>query len=67
MTVYSGKGGYWKRGAHQHDMDIIFTVVTRLEVSKLKAIVKDIDTNAFMVQHSINDMQGGMMKKRFLH
>ena len=67
VTVYSGKGGYGKRGGYQHDMDIIFTVVTRLEIGRLKTIVRHLDDNAFMVQHSINDMQGGMIKKRPLH
>lgn len=67
VTVYSGKGGYGKRGAHKHDTDIIFTVVTRLELNKLKTLVKNIDADAFMVQHSISDMQGGMMKKHPLH
>jgi uncharacterized membrane-anchored protein YitT (DUF2179 family) len=67
VTIYYGKGGYGKRGSHQKEIDIIFTVVTRLEIGKLKTIVKTLDATAFMVQHSINDMQGGMIKKRPLH
>jgi uncharacterized membrane-anchored protein YitT (DUF2179 family) len=67
VTVYTGKGGHGKRGGHHHEMDIIFTVVTRLEIGRLKTIVRNLDDNAFMVLHSINDMQGGMIKKRPLH
>jgi len=67
VTVYSGKGGHGKRGTHKHETEIIFTVVTRLEVGKLKAIVRNLDADAFMVQHSISDMQGGMIKRRSLH
>lgn len=67
VTVYSGKGGHGKRGSHSHDMDIIFTVVTRLEVGKLKTIVRNLDSDAFMVQHSISDMQGGKITRRSLH
>jgi uncharacterized membrane-anchored protein YitT (DUF2179 family) len=67
VTIYSGKGGYGKRGEKLQDSEIIFTVVTRLEVGSLQTIVNSIDSEAFIIQHSINDMQGGMMKKRRLH
>jgi uncharacterized membrane-anchored protein YitT (DUF2179 family) len=67
VTIYSGKGGYGKRGEKLQDSEIIFIVVTRLEVGSLQAIINSIDPHAFIIQHSINDMQGGMMKKRRLH
>jgi uncharacterized membrane-anchored protein YitT (DUF2179 family) len=67
VTVYSGKKGYGKRGESDSENDILFTVVTRLEVGKLKTIVDAIDQNAFIIQHSINDIQGGMVKQRGLH
>lgn len=64
ITIYSGKRGFGKRGEADHEMDIIFTVITRLEVSKLKSEINQIDKNAFVVQYSINDTKGGMIKKR---
>jgi uncharacterized membrane-anchored protein YitT (DUF2179 family) len=67
VTVYSGKKGYGKRGESDAENDILFTVVTRLEVGRLKTIVDAIDQNAFIIQHSINDIQGGMVKQRGLH
>jgi uncharacterized membrane-anchored protein YitT (DUF2179 family) len=67
VTIYSGKGGYGKKGQNKKDSEIIFTVVTRLEVGRIQALVNNIDPHAFIVQHSINDMQGGMMKTRRLH
>jgi uncharacterized membrane-anchored protein YitT (DUF2179 family) len=67
VTIYSGKGGYGKKGENLKDNEIIFTVVTRLEVGALQTIINNIDPDAFIIQHSINDMQGGMMKKRRLH
>jgi len=67
VTIYSGKGGYGKRGENLKDGEIIFTVVTRLEVGKLQTLIKNIDPEAFILQHSINDMQGGMIKQRRLH
>ena len=67
VTIYSGKGGYGKKGENLKESEIIFTVVTRLEVGKLQTLVNNIDPEAFIIQHSINDMQGGMIKKRRLH
>ena len=67
VTVYRGKGGFGKRGENPNETDIIFTVVTRLEVGSLQGLVNTIDPSAFMIQHSINDMQGGMIKRRGLH
>ncbi len=67
VTILKGRGGYGKRGESTQDMDVLYCVVTRLEVSKLKTIVGRIDESAFMVMHSINDTKGGMIKKRPLH
>ncbi len=63
LTIYTGKKGYGKRG-ERLDTEIIFTVVTRLEISRLKQGVEKIDPNAFIVMQSVNDTVGGMVKKR---
>ena len=67
VTIFSGKKGYGKRGEVDHDIDIVYTVITRLEISKLKSDIDNIDENAFVVFQSINDTKGGMVKKRPLH
>jgi len=67
VTIYSGKGGYGKQGENIRDNEIIFTVVTRLEVGKLHTVINSIDPQAFIIQHSINDIKGGMIKERGLH
>lgn len=65
ITVYTGKGGYGKRGyTSNSNMNIIFTVITRLEITKLQTELDLIDPNAFVVMHSIKDTKGGMIKKR---
>jgi uncharacterized membrane-anchored protein YitT (DUF2179 family) len=64
VTVYSGKRGFGKRGEQLNDIDIIFTVITRLELAKLKSEIDRIDSSAFVVMGSIKDTQGGMIKKR---
>jgi uncharacterized membrane-anchored protein YitT (DUF2179 family) len=64
LTIYSGKKGFGKSGESNHSTEIIFTVITRLEISKLNAEVEKIDPNAFVVMQSIKDTRGGMVKKR---
>jgi uncharacterized membrane-anchored protein YitT (DUF2179 family) len=64
VTVYRGAGGYGKRGFILSDTEIIFTVVTRLEISRLRSEIEIIDDDAFVVMYSIKDTKGGMIKKR---
>ena len=66
VTVYKGTGGYGKRGVLNQDTEIVFTVVTRLEISRLRSEIEKIDDDAFVVMHSIKDTKGGMIKKRTL-
>ena len=63
-TIYSGKRGFGKRGDRLQETDIIYTLITRLELAKLQTEVDKIDKNAFLVMHSIKDAKGGMIKKR---
>jgi uncharacterized membrane-anchored protein YitT (DUF2179 family) len=64
ITVLKGKSGFGKKGHRYYDVDVIYTVVTRLEIQKLKNEVLKIDENAFVVENSVNDIKGGMIKKR---
>jgi len=64
VTIYSGKGGFGKKGNKSKDIDILFTVVTRLEISRLKAEIDKVDPDAFVIMSSIKDTKGGMIKKR---
>lgn len=63
VTVYSGKGGYGKRGATK-EVDIIYTVITRLELNKLNTEIEKIEPDSFVVMNSVKDTKGGMIKKR---
>ncbi|HVG16973.1 MAG TPA: YitT family protein [Chitinophagaceae bacterium] len=67
VTIYNSKGGYGKSGESQAEQDIVFTVVTRLELGRLQNLIKAIDEEAFIIQFSINDIHGGMVQKRALH
>jgi uncharacterized membrane-anchored protein YitT (DUF2179 family) len=64
VTIYSGKRGFGKRGEGQQEIDIVYTVITRLEVSRLQQEIDAIDPLAFVVMSSIKDTKGGMIKKR---
>ncbi|WP_205504029.1 YitT family protein [Rufibacter psychrotolerans] len=67
VTIYQGKRGFGKRGHNNLEIDIVFTVVTRLEIPALRKEVKMIDPDAFLIQQSIDDTDGGMVKRRSLH
>jgi uncharacterized membrane-anchored protein YitT (DUF2179 family) len=62
VTIYKGRGG--RSGAEQ---DILYCVVTRLEIGRIKTVVKEIDPNAFIVIHPLSDADGGIIKKTTLH
>lgn len=63
LTIYNGKRGYGKQGEITNT-DIIYTVITRLELSKLNTEIEKIDSDAFVVMNSVKDTKGGMIKKR---
>ena len=65
VTVYSGKKGYGKRGDTEN-VDVLYSVITRLEINRMYTEVEKIDPNAFIVMHSVKDTKGGMIKKRSL-
>jgi uncharacterized membrane-anchored protein YitT (DUF2179 family) len=63
LTVYSGRKGFGKSGASDQHIDIIFTVITRLEINRLTTEVERLDPTAFIFMQSIKDTRGGMVKK----
>lgn len=64
LTIFAGKKGFGKRGENYAASDILFTVITRLEINRLTTEIEKIDPHAFVVMHSIRDTKGGMVKKR---
>ena len=65
LTIYKAKGGFGKHGLHR-EYDVIYTVITRLEIRRLNIEINKIDPKAFVVMGKINDTRGGMIKKRSL-
>ena len=58
VTVYKGRGGL-----SGEDQEILFCVVTRLEIGKVKGIVRKLDDGAFVTTHALGDVDGGMVKR----
>lgn len=62
VTHFYAKGGYT-----EEDKEVLYCVVTRLELSKLKTIVFDADPDAFMTINIVNDVHGGRFDKKAIH
>ncbi|HEX6285144.1 MAG TPA: YitT family protein [Pyrinomonadaceae bacterium] len=58
VTVYHGRGGL-----SDQQQDILYCVVTRLEIGRVSSLAKDIDADAFVVVHPLADASGGVIKK----
>jgi uncharacterized membrane-anchored protein YitT (DUF2179 family) len=62
VTEVEARGGY-----SQERKAMLYCVVTRLEVTKLKNIVADLDPQAFVVIENVHDVLGGRTAKRSIH
>ena len=63
VTIYQGKRGFGKGGENREATDIIYCVITRLEISKFKNEILKLDPAAFLIMNSVRDLKGGMIKK----
>lgn len=62
VTILHGQGGF-----SQEPKKVLYSVITRLEIAKLKSIVSDIDPNAFVTIQDVHDVIGGRFKKKAIH
>jgi uncharacterized membrane-anchored protein YitT (DUF2179 family) len=62
VTVYNGRGGLTDQ-----QQDILYCVVTRLEIGRVSSLAKEIDPEAFVVVHPLADASGGVIKKPALN
>ncbi|WP_332912668.1 YitT family protein [Algoriphagus boritolerans] len=64
ISVYKGERGYLPETFHiKHPCDIIMTVVTRLEVHRIKEAIQQIDPKAFFYVQTIKEVKGGVIKR----
>jgi uncharacterized membrane-anchored protein YitT (DUF2179 family) len=62
VTLYKGR-----RGWTDAEQDILFCVVTRLEIGRVRSLVAEYDPSAFVVVYPLSDVHGGVIKKAALH
>ena len=67
LTVYRGRGGQGSRGHNESDQEILYCVVTRLEIGNIKSVIHEIDPTAFVTTHSLSDVEGGLIKRAVYH
>jgi len=65
ITVFKGERGFLPSQYELYpECDIIFAVITRLELRQLKNIVIRIDPDAFVSAHIIREVTGGVIRRR---
>ena len=62
VTIYKGR-----RGWTDAEQNILYCVVTRLEIGRVRALVEEYDPSAFVVVHPLADVYGGVVKRGALH
>ena len=58
VTIFKGRGGL-----SNLDQDILYCVVTRLEIGRVKSVVDRVDDDAFILIHPLADVHGGVFKR----
>lgn len=66
VTVYKGERGYGRNVIQDKDIDILYVVITRLDVSRLVNTVQQVDPGAFIITHSVSEVKGGLIKRHVL-
>ena len=63
VTILSGGGGYTRKG-EPRKVDVLYTVVTRLEIGALSREIERMDPGAFVTMHRLRDIRGGVVRPR---
>ena len=61
VTLYKARGG--NSHIDSEDSEVIFTVVTRLEVNRVVRRVLEVDPDAFIAEYIMGEVHGGVIKK----
>jgi uncharacterized membrane-anchored protein YitT (DUF2179 family) len=65
ITIYKGERGFLPGSFQLHDeCDVVMTVVTRLEIHRIKEAISEVDPEAFLFMHSIKEVKGGIVKRK---
>ena len=61
LTVYKGSSGFGSKGEAE-DFDIIHSIINRIDIKKMYRLIKEIDTEAFIVEFDVNSVKGGVLR-----
>ena len=64
VTLYNARGGRAKEG---DNIEVVYTIVTRLEVNRVVRKILEIDSKAFVAEHIMGEVHGGIIKRKPLH
>ena len=68
ISVFKGERGYLPGSFDvKNDCDIIMTIVTRLELHRIKKAILEEDPDAFVYITSIKEVKGGVIKQKVKH
>ena len=68
VTVYKGERGFLPGHFEvSSEVDIIFTVITRMELRQLKKLVNEEDPKAFIYASTIKEATGGVISRKAMH
>lgn len=62
MTIYKGASGYGSSGVNK-EINIIQTIVNRIDINKTLNLVEEIDPKAFVIEFDVNKVRGGVLKR----
>jgi uncharacterized membrane-anchored protein YitT (DUF2179 family) len=61
LTVYKGSSGFGNKGEAE-DFDIIHSIINRIDIKKMYRLIKEIDSEAFIVEFDVNSVKGGVLR-----
>lgn len=62
MTLFKGSRGYGAKG-QVNDIEVIQTVLNRIDSKKVRNIIDNIDPDAFIIEFDVNNVKGGVLRK----
>jgi len=62
MTILKGSKGFGSTGEIK-DVEMIQTVLNRIDSKKVHRIIQSIDSNAFIIEFDVNNVKGGVLRK----
>ncbi len=64
VTILNGEDGFGSKGENPGQIKVLYSVITRLELLKIRRIMEEEDPEAFLVVQGVRDVKGGMLKRK---